>query len=187
MDSIVSLYTTTNGRISRKQWWLGALGLVVASIVLSLVLSLLGFSAWGAMGLNLDPATADAATISAALTEVMRRGAWAGLIMFLIMAYPSYCLSVKRRHDRDNSGVDLLVYMVLNALVLLLQALGFGMDTVDGGNGVFLPTPAVWLSTVSIAMGIFGIYLIVMLGFLRGTIGSNSYGPDPVPGMAAAS
>ena len=185
MDSIVSLYTTTNGRISRKQWWLGVLGLIVASIVLSVILSLFGISAFGAMTAGIDPTNADPTAMSAALTDVMQKGAWAGLIMFLLLAYPGYCLSLKRRHDRDNTGRDLQIYMALNALVLLIQAVGLGYSTVDMGNGILMPTPSVLLSTVSIIIGIFGIYMLVMLGFLRGTIGSNSYGPDPVLGTTA--
>ena len=33
MDNLVALYTTTDGRISRKQWWIGVVGIIIASIV----------------------------------------------------------------------------------------------------------------------------------------------------------
>lgn len=184
MDTITRLYATTDGRISRKQWWLGVLGLILASIVLSLITSLFGFNAWGGMP-TIDPSSTDAAAISAATTEAIRRGSWASLIMFAILAYPSYCIAVKRRHDRDNNGLDVLIFMGLNVLMLVLQALGLGVTTVDLGNGVTMPAPSMWLGAVSILLGIFGIYLLVVLGFLRGTIGSNSYGADPALGIAA--
>lgn len=184
MDTIKALYTTTDGRISRKQWWVGLLGLIVASIVLSLVLSLVGFSAWAGVP-AIDPNNPDVAAISAAAADAIRKGAWASLIMFLILAYPSYCLSVKRRHDRDNAGLDVLIIMGLNALLLLLQALGLGLSYADVGNGVTIPTPSMWLGAVSLLLGIGGIYLLVVLGFLRGTVGANSYGADPTLGSAA--
>ena len=184
MDAFKALYTTTDGRIGRKQWWLGVLGLVVASIALSIVMSLIGFSAWTGIP-TIDPNNPDLAAISAATADAIRRGAWASLIMFLILAYPSYCIAVKRRHDRDNAGRDVLIFMGVNVLLLLLQALGLGVTMVDVGNGVAMPAPSMWMSALSIILGIFGIYLLVVLGFLRGTIGSNSYGDDPVLGTAA--
>jgi uncharacterized membrane protein YhaH (DUF805 family) len=36
MDNLVSLYTTTDGRIGRQQWWLGAIALGVAYAVLAI-------------------------------------------------------------------------------------------------------------------------------------------------------
>lgn len=184
LDAIVSLYTTTTGRISRKQWWLGVLGLFLASIVLSLVMSVIGFGAWAGVP-AIDPNNPDMAALSAEVADSIRRSAWASLVMYAIMAYPSYCLSVKRRHDRDNAGVDVLVFMAVNGVVLLLQALGVGVTMVDMGNGLTMPTPSMWLGTVSLLIAIGGIYLLVVLGFLRGTDGANSYGADPVTGAAA--
>ena len=174
----MALYTSTEGRISRKQWWLGMLGLLVAGMVLSLLSSLLGFTMWvGVPELGPDP---DPAAIAAAVAEIVRRSAWVSLVMFLILAYPAYCVSVKRRHDRDHSGVDVLAILALNALMLVLQGLGFGMSAVEMGEGVVLPTPAPWLSVVSLAMGLFGLYLLVQLGFLKGTPGPNRFGEDPL-------
>jgi uncharacterized membrane protein YhaH (DUF805 family) len=39
---------------------------------------------------------------------------------------------------------------------------------------------------LGIVVGIFALYLLVVLGFLRGTPGPNQYGPDPVGGTATA-
>jgi len=179
MDNIVSLYTTSTGRVSRKTWWLGMIGLLVASIVLSIILSVIGLGPWGAMQ-ALDPAAADPAAVSAALAATMRSAAWGSLIIFVLLAYPIYCLSLKRRQDRDNSGFDVKVYLVLMLVLTLVQALGFGMTVTDMGSGVIVPVPAPWLMILSGILGIFGIYLLVVLGFLAGTVGDNSYGADPL-------
>lgn len=179
MDSVVSLYTTTQGRISRKTWWLGIVGLIVASIVLSLILSVIGLGPWGAAMPTFDPANPDMAAVSAAMIATMRSAAWGGLVMFVILAYPTYCLSMKRRHDRDNKGLDLQIYLGLSLLVTLAQALGLGIVMGDMGGGVIVPMPAPWLTVLLFILGIFGIYMLVVLGFLRGTVGNNSYGADP--------
>jgi uncharacterized membrane protein YhaH (DUF805 family) len=35
---------------------------------------------------------------------------------------------------------------------------------------------------LSVIVGIFGLYMLVVLGFLKGTAGPNNYGPDPLQG-----
>jgi uncharacterized membrane protein YhaH (DUF805 family) len=158
LDAIKALYTTTDGRISRKQWWLGVVGLIVASIVLSIILAIIG------LGTN---------------------SAWGQLIAFLILLYPNYCLSIKRRHDRDNNGNDVKGFLGISALLTVAQAFGIGMTMTDIGNGVMLPMPDMPMSIVLFLLGLFGLYLFIQLGFLKGTPGSNSYGADPL-GYAAA-
>ena len=162
MDSLVPLFTTTTGRISRKQWWIGVIVLAVAAIILAFVFGLLGLGA----------------TTSSA--------GWGTFIANLLLLYPSYCLSIKRRQDRDNNGLDLKILIGLSVLSNLIQALGIGITTTDIGNGMMMPTPAPWLSIALLVLAAFGIYLLVQLGFLKGTNGSNSYGADPVTGLATA-
>lgn len=162
MDSLVPLFTTTAGRIGRKQWWIGVVVLAVAGIVLSMVLSLIGLGA------------------------TAYSTGWGSFIASLVLVYPSYCLSLKRRQDRDNNGLDLKVLMGASIVMNLLQAIGVGITATDVGNGILMPVPAMWLSGLMLLLGVFAIYMLVQLGFLKGTPGSNSYGPDPVDGFAAA-
>lgn len=158
MDKLKLLYTTTDGRLSRKEWWIGVVGLIVASIVLSIILGMIGLG--GASG-------------------------WGQLIAFVIMFYPSWCIGIKRRQDRDNNATDFKVLMGLSGLLTLLQAFGIGVTMTDMGNGIIVPAPDMWMSALYLLLGVFGIYMLVQLGFLRGTPGANSYGPDPL-GYAAA-
>lgn len=179
MDNIVRLYTSLDGRISRKTWWLGVLGLIVASIVLGLLLGLVGLSMWPSMG---APDVADPDALSAALAAGSRSAAWGGLISFVILAYPSYALSLKRRQDRDNNGLDLKIYYGLTVVMLLVQAVGIGYAPaeVPGLPGVMVPTPSLPLVIVGFAVGIAALYLLIVMGFLKGTPGPNTYGPDPL-------
>lgn len=187
MDNIVSLYTSTEGRIARGRWWLGVVILAVVNIVISLlILPMFGLS------MMINPADfmrpdADFAALSAQLSNTMRVSAWVGLVQFIIFAYPAYALMVKRRHDRDNNGMDVIVYLALTAIVLLVQALGIGytMAEVPGAAGLSIPTASMPLTILNVILGIYAIYLLVVLGFLRGTAGPNQYGPDPLGGALA--
>lgn len=187
MDNFVSLFTSTTGRISRKSWWLGTVVLILVNIVISfLLLPLVGVSMMPDMtALVANPAGADAAAVSATIADGMRRSAWVGLVIFVIFAFPIYALFVKRRHDKDNAGMDVIIYLALTAVLLLIQALGIGWETTTFGEFT-VPTPAMWLNILNIAVGIFAIYLLVVLGFLKGTAGPNQYGPDPLGAGAAA-
>lgn len=153
-----ALFLSSSGRVSRKTWWMGTLIVIVASIVLYFVLGLIGLGMTSAFG---------------------------PIIAFLILVYPAYNLGLKRRQDRDNNGMDFKILMGLSALTTLLQAFGIGYTPTDLGNGMVVMMPGMLMSTVQIIVGIFGIYMLIQLGFLRGTPGPNSYGADPL-GYAVA-
>lgn len=42
------------------------------------------------------------------------------------------------------------------------------------------------IEAASLVILVWGIYLLVVLGFLKGTTGPNQYGPDPLGDTAAA-
>jgi len=161
MDMLVSLLTTTEGRIGRKQWWTGAVAMIVVALVLSILL---------------------VAVTGANPTAV----AWGGLVITLLMAWPSYALGIKRRHDRDSDGLDLKIMIGISILLGLIQALGIGFTMTDIGGGAMMPVPATWLSILNLAYAVYAIYMLVQLGFLRGTLGSNRFGADPLGQPALA-
>lgn len=160
MDALKALYTTTDGRIARKQWWLGVVGLIIGSIVLSIILGILGLG--GPLG-------------------------WGQFIAYAILFYPSWCIGIKRRQDRDNNAMDFKIFMGISGLLTLVQAIGLGVTMTDigDGNGTMMPMPDMWLSVLFALMGLFGLYMLVQLGFLKGTPAANTYGADPL-GYAAA-
>lgn len=158
MDTIVSLLTTTEGRIGRQQWWIGIVALIVVSIIASIVLGILSFGNGAVM-------------------------AWFSVLINLALIWPSYCVGIKRRHDRDNNGTDLKILIAGSVLLNLLTATGIGTSTTEMG-GVMVPVPSIWLGALNLIFAIFAIYMLVQLGFLKGTTGPNSYGPDPLDGAA---
>ena len=158
MDNIVSLLTTTEGRIGRQQWWIGIVVLIVISIVASIILGIISFGN---------------ATVMA----------WLAVLLNIALIWPSYCIGIKRRHDRDNDGTDLKILIAGSLILNLLSATGIGVTMTDVG-GVMVPVPAIWLGVINFAFAVFAIYMLVQLGFLKGTTGSNSYGADPLDAAA---
>lgn len=184
MDNLVPLYTTTDGRISRKTWWLAAIGIAVVNIVISmLIFPLVGLGMPNTAAITAAAGNPEA--VSAAIMGAMQASGWASLVLFLLFAYPIYCISIKRRHDKNNKGIDVLGYLAVTALMLLVQALGLGYSLVDVG-GMLMPMPSMIFSALGFVAMIYGIYMLVVLGILKGTEGANQYGPDPLGGTAAA-
>lgn len=181
MNNLVGNFVGFDGRLNRQPFWISAIILAVISVVISLlILPLLGLSMMPSLP------TIDANTtveeIAAAVNAAQGRAGWISFVMFLIFAYPSAAICIKRRHDRNSSGIDVWIYLALTAIMLLVSALGFGMTTMDFGNGVIVPVPGPIVMGLNVVVGIYALYLLVVLGFLKGTAGPNNYGPDPLQG-----
>ena len=158
MDTIVSLLTTTEGRIGRQQWWIGVVALIVVSLVATIIFGIISFGNGTVV-------------------------AWLSVLLSLVLIWPSYCLGIKRRHDRDNNGMDLKIMIGASVALNLLSATGIGVSWTDVG-GVMVPMPSIWLSALNLIFAVFAIYMLVQLGFLKGTTGANTYGPDPLNAAA---
>lgn len=181
MNSLIGNFVGFDGRLNRQPFWISGIILAVVSVVVSLlILPLLGLSVMPNMsGFSADSTPAE---IAALITAAQSKAGWISLVMFLIFAYPSAAICVKRRHDRNSSGLDVWIYLGLTAVYLLIAALGLGMSVQDFGNGIVVPVPGPITMVFGVVVGIFGLYLLVVLGFLKGTTGPNSYGPDPLQG-----
>jgi uncharacterized membrane protein YhaH (DUF805 family) len=85
----------------------------------------------------------------------------------MLVLISSFGIAIKRLHDRNKSGwFSLLFWLAPFALLVI----GVEISTLSD----FAAT-ALWLIAIAI-----GIWSFVELGCLRGTIGSNQYGPDPL-------
>ena len=87
-------------------------------------------------------------------------------IIYIVMIVSGIAVGIKRLHDCDKSGWWLLVFYLAPA-VLSAAAVAMGDSMI--------------LNLLSFAISIWG---LVQLGFLRGTVGPNRFGPDPIPGAA---
>ncbi|MHA6298649.1 DUF805 domain-containing protein [Devosia sp. CAU 1758] len=158
MSDTVMLLTTRGGRITRQQWWTGALALLVIGLILGIV--------------------ALAMVLAIGQSDTMF-AVWLFGAINLAFLWPYYCLGIKRRHDRDSKGTDVVVFVVGGLLLSLLQALGIGVELTNF-SGKVVSRPTIWLQVPGMLLSVLGVYLFVQLGFLKGTIGDNSYGPDPL-------
>ena len=98
-------------------------------------------------------------------------GLFIAAIGYVAMLISGVAVGIKRLHDRAKSGWWLLLFYGVPLLLGVIQtAANQTMDeSPDGLNLV-----------VSLVNGAIGIWALVELGCLRGTIGSNPYGPDPL-------
>jgi len=149
------LYTIFEGRINRANGWLGAIVLIIISFLV------LYGSIYAAGG---------------SILELDSRTRMITLIVQLVFLYPTAALMVKRLQDRNRAGyfaAFLLVPLVLKGVTDVMGLTGNPFDQ-NALDYVFLAI-----------IGVVGIWFFVELGCLRGTVGPNQYGPDPLAGAPA--
>jgi uncharacterized membrane protein YhaH (DUF805 family) len=163
--SLADFYFSPYGRISRSQLWLWwVLPYTGITLVGRVIEAIAGYGS--AVGV----------TVSLVLG-----------LFGLVALWPSIAVQIKRIHDRNKSGWLILVYlipMVLFMIVLVVWvggafvAMGRGEDaaTAFGSLGV-LGGVAILLGAVVFCIAI---WFFVEFGCMRGTIGPNRFGPDPV-------
>jgi len=96
----------------------------------------------------------------------------AALILYILTILLLVPVGVKRLHDRNKRGWWILIFLGIPTAILLL-----GLVIEDEPGPDALP---VWVQAIQyIGLAIL-LWALVELGFIRGTIGSNPYGPDPV-------
>ena len=74
--------------------------------------------------------------------------------------WPTVAIGAKRWHDRNKSGLCILVILIPSFV---------GIFTPAGGGQ----------NTIGIISGVAGLWVFIQCGCLRGTAGTNNYGSDP--------
>lgn len=171
------LYTSFNGRIDRKTYWGAVLRLNIIPFALGLLL-IVWFSS--ALMANAD----NGPRLFELQIAQARFMAWFQTAMLFIFALPNLAIAVKRRHDRGNSGRDVVAYFALGAVTWVLYALGVDWTFASENLRVF-PKLGLWSTAVGIIQTLLSVYFFVVLGCLKGTPGPNRYGPDPVAPIGA--
>jgi uncharacterized membrane protein YhaH (DUF805 family) len=164
--SLADFYFSPSGRISRSQYWLK---FVLPYFVISFVLQTVGAIAGADSALN--------SVVSIILG-----------LFGLIVLWPSIAILVKRMHDRNKSAWYLLAQFVPSILFMIMLCVWLGptvIAIVTAGADDATPTPSMnfaGVTTVVLGMILFGIasWFFVEFGCMRGTIGPNRFGPDPV-------
>jgi uncharacterized membrane protein YhaH (DUF805 family) len=163
--SFGQFYFSPYGRISRSQLWLRWI-LPYLGIVLVL----------------------DVIQIVAGQTSVP--GVIASIILgifSLVAIWPAIAIQVKRVHDRNKSGWFVLYYYVPATLFFILVFAWIGSAIVGISSGedaaaAFGSLGVLGILVILLGVAVTGIaiWFFVEFGCLRGTVGANRFGPDPV-------
>ena len=148
-----------SGRINRAKWWLMVLVLFILQILL--------------IALTM-------AVPSEGFNTVLN---W---IYFILSLWISLAAGTKRLHDLNRSGAWLVLFVGGPFLLLIISLVAAGVS-IDGtaSSGETLDLSQL-MRLGGFALIIFAIWLglaiwaLVWFGCLRGTIGPNDYGPDPL-------
>jgi uncharacterized membrane protein YhaH (DUF805 family) len=92
-------------------------------------------------------------------------------IVDLAFVYPEFAIAAKRAHDRDLPIWILVVFFGGGAVLDLLTVL-----ELSGG----IDQPSLMSLMIAVPFTVLLVALLIELGFRRGTVGPNQYGPDPV-------
>jgi uncharacterized membrane protein YhaH (DUF805 family) len=161
----INLLFSVSGRINRAKYWLAVLFWTAAWLVSILFFVIIFAQDIGRFS-NADSAEA--------LRLVLSYGAIVVLFIALIiipMIVSGIFVGIKRLHDRNKSGWWIVLFY-LGPVVT--ESIGQN----SGSNTVAF--------VMSAASFVIAIWALVELGFLRGSIGVNQYGPDPLaPQMAS--
>lgn len=141
-----------DGRIKRARFW----GLTAAAFLLALVFDTLPIYA----AASLSGRTYDQLELSPALKPFH-------LLITALAAWSLAAIGTKRLHDRNHSGWWMVVFSPFLGVVLV---------TLLGPN----PTMESILDVLLLPTLLLAAWVILQLGFLKGTAGPNRFGPDPI-------
>ena len=88
----------------------------------------------------------------------------------IVIFISSLAVGIKRLHDRNKSGWYLLLFYIVPGILVTAAAVMY--VTMDDAT---LTSAVLGLAAFAI-----GVWAFVELGCLRGTVGANRYGPDPI-------
>ncbi len=146
----VNLFTTADGRLARKQFWLhGVLPIIGASIVLKILVYI--------------------ALIVMPLTMIL----FANLVVFLVLLWPQFCISSKRFHDVGYPGWYNFFWIVPFFLAELLSSL----DLFLYNFAYLLYIVSLILSSIG---ALVALAALIVVYIRVGQEGPNQYGPDPL-------
>jgi uncharacterized membrane protein YhaH (DUF805 family) len=154
-----NLLFSFGGRINRAKWWLTVLVSIIISIVAAIVTAIVPSEAVGNV---------------------------VSLASFIPQLWISLAAGVKRLHDLNRTGAWLVLFYLGPALLIAVFFAVLGIDVaaalfsdkaLDSATVARVGTTAI---IVGALMFILAVWAFIWFGCLRGTVGPNQYGPDPL-------
>lgn len=162
--NIIQLYFSANGRIRRRDYWLGAVAMGIFGLTVEFAAHQL---------LTGHPASAFLTDLSGWLSfkpTPFNIFLW---MFFVFMSWPGICLAAKRWHDRSRPGWLAGVLLAV-AWVLSFVQIQYGPAPGGGSEGINWPV----YSVAILVSFVLAIWKFVELGCLDGR-SPNPYGPSP--------
>jgi uncharacterized membrane protein YhaH (DUF805 family) len=154
--SFGAFYFSLRGRISRSQYWLRFFLPVMGIGFLLGIIKVIA----GEAGRNNGPVSV--------ITVIFQ----------LAVVWPGIAVLIKRMHDRNKPGwlIWLAYGPMIGAVIFTIAAVAaaFGQGE-SAAIGLGVVAGVLWVAVIGVSLWFF-----VEFGCMRGTIGSNRYGPDPV-------
>ncbi|MEJ0042476.1 MAG: DUF805 domain-containing protein [Rhizomicrobium sp.] len=175
-----------SGRINRAKQWAGLLvGIVFLCLFWALFGATVGFTAIADM---MQKKTTAAALFG---SQAFHTFLLAACVLYLLNLYVAFAIMTKRLHDRNKSAWWILVFIVLPfilqipAFAALPAQLAHFQAVMAALQAHMPPPPPVETPLVLIGRAaalIISLWMFVELYILRGTVGDNRFGPDPLAG-----
>ena len=139
-----------SGRINRASWWLALLIVFVAT---GIGMSILQPDLW-----DLDK---EQPPLNSAVN-----------VFILLLAVPSFAITIKRLNDRNWSHYVFWLVVIVSLPYYIAPFFGWFVDDPFQWSKVEY---VAWVPSLLVT-----VWLLIDNGFLRGTEGPNRYGPDPL-------
>ena len=148
-----------SGRINRAKWWLSILVYIIVGVV--------------------------AAIIAAVVGETV--GNLVSLVAVIPQIWIALAAGAKRLHDLNRTAAWLVLFVLGPVVLIILFFVIAGMDVVLAlATGDLDAATLARVGAIGAILGllwlILAIWALIWLGCLRGTVGPNQYGPDPLEG-----
>jgi uncharacterized membrane protein YhaH (DUF805 family) len=146
------------GRANRAKWWLAVLVSAIIGVAASIV-----------SGVTSD-------TVGAIVT----------LIAFIPQLWISLAASVKRLHDLNRTGAWLILFYLGPVVLLVMFFFIVGIDALatlmsdKPLDSAIAARVGITGAIVGLLVLILGVWSFIWFGCLRGSVGPNQYGPDPL-------
>lgn len=148
-----------SGRINRAKWWLAILIYIIVGVVAAIIAAVVGEN------------VGNIVTLAAVIPQV-----WIAL-----------AAGAKRLHDLNRTGAWLVLFVLGPLVLIILFFVIAGMDfllalaagDLDAATLARIGTTGALLALLWL---ILAIWALIWFGCLRGTVGPNQYGPDPLEG-----
>ena len=184
--TILQLYTSTKGRISRQMWWLGAAFMTVLYFLAAKLIGLILQYERVPVSPSANASEGASIRFEAYLAVATPDSLWwhnvASLAWTVAFSALAWGLCVKRRHDCGANGRDVALLLAISVLKAIMELVG----SVRPAASVSGPVSRLDIATFMVASSVaalyllFALYVLTTLGLLKGQTGTNRYGPDPL-------